>query len=105
MRKTIRTVLGLVVSIVLFSAPAMAQPGGSKGDKDKNEEHHSRLKFWHLHKTSDKKAKTQAPSKRFQAKSVQMRPASAKEAAPKRDDQKNDQKPEQQEQPEQRRYR
>ena len=98
MRKPIRTVLGLVVSLVLFSSLAMAQPGGNKGDKNKNEEHHNRLAFWHWHKKANKKSKAQTPSKQFQANRAQVKPASAKRATPKKDQQK-EQKQEQPEQP------
>jgi hypothetical protein len=87
-------------SVALFSALATAQPGGSKADKNKNDEHHSRLKFWQRHKTSKKEAKAQAQSKQFQARKAQMKPVSAKQAAPKIDS-KKDVKREQQEQPEQ----
>jgi Ni/Co efflux regulator RcnB len=89
MRKTIRTVLGLAVSVVLFSALATAQPSGSKADQNKNEEHHSRLKFWQRHNTSKKKTKAQAQSKQFQARKTQMKPTSAKQAAPKTDSKKD----------------
>jgi hypothetical protein len=77
-----RATLGLVVSLVLFSALTMAQPGGNNADKDKNKEHHSRLSelaFWHHHRESDKSAKTvpakQTQPKPAQAKTAQMRPA------------------------------
>jgi hypothetical protein len=92
MSKAIRTTLSLVVSLVLFSAFAMAQPGGNNADKDKNKEHHSRLNkfaFWRHHKGVDKNAKkaqaTQAPSKQAQAKVAQIKPASTKQAAGKKD--------------------
>jgi outer membrane biogenesis lipoprotein LolB len=66
MSKAIRTALSLVVSLVLFSALTMAQPGGNNVDKDKNQKHHSRLAkvaFWRHHKDADKKTKAEAPSK------------------------------------------
>jgi hypothetical protein len=103
MRQPIRTVLGLVVSLVLFSVLAMAQPG--KAEKNNNEEHHSRLAFWHRHRKADKKSKAHTPSKQFQANRAQMKPASAKQVAPNakevapNKDQKKDQKQEQPEQP------
>jgi len=79
MSKAIRTTLSLVVSLVLFSALTMAQPGGNNANKDKNKEHHSRFAkvafwrhHWRHHKDADKNAKqaqaTQAPSKQAQAK-------------------------------------
>ena len=93
MSKAIRTTLSLVVSLVLFSALTMAQPGGNNANKDKNKEHHSRLAkvaFWRRHhKDADKNAKqaqaTQAPSKQAQAKTAQIKPASTKQAAGKKD--------------------
>jgi hypothetical protein len=84
MSKVIRTALSLVISLVLFSALAMAQPGGKNADKRKNKEHHSRLAkvaFWRHHKGADKKAKARAPSKHAQAKKSQIKPASAKHNA------------------------
>jgi hypothetical protein len=82
MSKAIRTTLSLVVSLVLFSALTMAQPGGNNADKDKNKDHHSRfakVAFWRHHKGADKNAKqaqaTQAPSKPAQAKAAQTKPA------------------------------
>ena len=92
MSKAIRTILSLLVSLVLFSALAMAQPGGNNADKDKNKEHHSRLSklaFWRHHKDADKNAKqahaTQTPSKPAQAKAAQIKPASTKQVAGKKD--------------------
>ena len=92
MSKAIRTTLGLVVSLVLFSALTMAQPGGNNANKDKNKEHHSRfakVAFWRHHKDADKNAKqaqaAQAPSKQAQAKTSQIKPASTKQAAGKKD--------------------
>ncbi len=91
MNKAIRTILGLVVSLVLCSALAMARAGGNNPDKDKNKEHHSRLAklaFWHHHKGADKNAKqaqvTQAPSKLAQPKTAQIKPASTKQVAGKK---------------------
>ena len=77
MSKVIRIFLSLVVSLVLFSALTMGQPGGNNADKDKNKEHHSRLSklaFWRHHGDSDKSAKT------VQAKQTQPKPAQAKAA-------------------------
>jgi len=96
MSKAIRTTLSLVVSLVLFSALTMAQPGGNNANKDKNKEHHSRFAkvafwrhHWRHHKDADKNAKqaqaTQAPSKQAQAKTAQIKPASTKQAAGKKD--------------------
>jgi outer membrane biogenesis lipoprotein LolB len=58
MSKAIRTALSLVVCLVLFGALTMAQPGGNNADKDKNTEHHSRLAkvaFWRHHKPASAK--------------------------------------------------
>ena len=92
MRKAIRTMLSLVVSLVLLSTMTMAQAGGNNAEKDKNNEHHSRLAkvaFWRHHKDADKNAKpaqaTQAPSKQAPAKTAQVKPASAKQTAGKKD--------------------
>jgi hypothetical protein len=92
MSKAIRTILNLVVSLMLFSAMTMAQAGGNHAEKDKNNEHHSRLAkvaFWRHHKDADKNAKpaqaTQAPSKQAQAKTAQVKPASAKQTVGKKD--------------------
>jgi hypothetical protein len=92
MSKAIRTTLSLVVSLVLFSALTMGQPGGNNADKDKTKEHHNRLakfEFWRHHKGADKNAKqgqaTQAPSKPAQAKAAQIKPASTKQVAGKKD--------------------
>jgi hypothetical protein len=92
MSKAIRTTLNLVVSLMLFSALTMAQPGGNNADKDRNKEHHSRiskLAFWRHHKDADKNAKqaqaTQVPSKQAQTKTAQIKPASTKQAAGKKD--------------------
>ena len=92
MSKTIRTIVSLVVSVVLFSAMTMAQAGVNNTEKDNNKEHHSRLAkvaFWRNHKDADKNAKqapaTQEPSKQAQAKTAQVKPASAKQVAGKKD--------------------
>jgi hypothetical protein len=92
MSKAIRTTLSLVVSLVLFSALTMAQPGGNNADKDKNKDHHSRfakVAFWRHHKGADKNAKqaqaTQVPSKQAQAKTTQLKPASTKQVTGKKD--------------------
>ena len=92
MSKAIRTILNLVVSLGLFGAMTMAQAGGNNAEKDKNNEHHSRLAkvaFWRHHKDADKNAKpaqaTPAPSKQAQAKTAQVKPVSAKQTAGKKD--------------------
>ena len=92
MSKSIRTPLSLVVSLVLFSALMMAEAGGNNADKGKNKEHHSRfakVAFWRHHKDADKNAKqaqaARAPSKQAQAKTSQIKPASTKQAAGKKD--------------------
>jgi hypothetical protein len=92
MSKAIRTILSLVVSILLFSAMTMAQAGGNNPEKDKNKEQHSRLgkaAFWRHHQDADKNTKraqaTLKPSKQAQAKTAQVKPASAKQVAGKKD--------------------
>jgi hypothetical protein len=95
MRKAIRTTLSLVVSLVLFSAVALAHAGGYNADKDKgkdNKERHSRiskLAFWHHHKDGSNSAKTvqakQAQPKQAQAKAALTKPAPATRTAGKRD--------------------
>ena len=92
MSKAIRTNLRLVVSLMLFSAMTMAQASGNNAEKDKNQEHHSKLAkaaFWHHHKDAKKNVKraqaTQAPSKQAQPKTAQLKPASAKQTAGKKD--------------------
>ena len=98
MSKSMRTTLSLVVSLALFSALTMAQPGGNNANKDKNKEHHSRfakVAFWRHHKDPDKKAKAQMPSKHAQAKTAQMKPASAKQATGKKAPAANKTKPQQ----------
>ena len=91
MSKAIRTTPSLVVSLVLFSALTMAQPGGNNAKKDKNKEHHSRFAkvafwrhHWRHHKDADKNAKqaqaTQAPSKPAHAKTAEIKPVSTKQA-------------------------
>lgn len=86
MNKAIRTTLGLVLSLMLLSGLMMAQAAGTKADKDKNKEHHSRLSkaaFWRHHKDADKNAKqakaSPATSKSAQAKATQVKPVSAKQ--------------------------
>ena len=90
MSKAMGIMPSLVVSLVLFSALTMAQAGANSADRDKNEEHHSRLAkvaFWRHHKNADKNAKqaqaTQAPSKQAQAKTTQVKPT--KQVAGKKD--------------------
>jgi hypothetical protein len=93
MSKAIRTVLSLAVGLLLFSAMTTAQDGGKNTEKDKNKPQHSRLgkvAFWRHHQDADKNAKppkaTQAgPSKQAQAKTTQVKPASAQQIAGKKD--------------------
>ena len=92
MSKAIRTTLGLVVSLVLFSGLTMAQAGANNADKTKNKEHHSRFAkaaFWRHHKDADKNPKqaqaTKAPSKAAQAKTAQVKPASGKPTTGRKD--------------------
>jgi hypothetical protein len=92
MRKAIRTMLSLVVSLVLLSTMTMAQAGGNNAEKDKNKEHHgslAKVAFWRHHKDADSNAKraqaTQAPSQQAQAKTAQVKPVSAKQTAGKKD--------------------
>jgi len=87
MSRTIRTIVSLVVSLVLFSAMTMAQAGVNNTEKDNNKEHHSRLAkvaFWRNHKNADKNAK-QAPATQAQAKQAQAKQAQAKTAPGKKD--------------------
>jgi len=88
MSKATRTILSLVVSLMLFSAPTMAQTGGNNPNKDKNKDHHSRfakVAFWRHHKDTDKNAKqaqaTHPSSTQPQAKTAQLKPAPAKQVA------------------------
>jgi hypothetical protein len=96
MNKAIRTTLSLVLSLVLFSALAMAQAGAKADKNESDKEHHSRLAkaaFWRHHKNGDKNVKQTQPtqaSKPAQAKTAQLTPASAKPSAGKKN-----QKPEQ----------
>ena len=93
MSKTIRIILSLVVSLVLFTTLTMAQAGRNDADKNENnKEHHSRiskLAFWRHHKDADKNAKqahaTQTPSKPAQAKAAQIKPTSTKQVAGKKE--------------------
>ena len=87
MSKKVRNTLSVVISLVLFSALALAQGGGSTSEKnkDKNREHHSRLAkvvFWHRHKGSHKNAKQgeakQDKSTRPQPQAAQVKPVSFK---------------------------
>ncbi len=92
MSKAMRTILNLVVSLLLFSAMTMAQAGGNNAEENKNKEQHSRLSkvaLWRHHQDTDKNAKraqdTKEPSKQAQAKTAQLKPASAKQVAGKKD--------------------
>ncbi len=88
MSKNVRNTLSAAISLVLFSALALAQGGGSTSgkDKDKNKEHHSRLakvEFWHRHKGSHKNATgtaKQAKSAHPQPPAAQVKPVSFKHA-------------------------
>jgi hypothetical protein len=100
MSKSIRSILSLVVSLVLFSTLTMAQTGGNANNnkdknsnsKDKNSQaQHSRLAkaaFWRHHKDSgknEKQAQAQQASKPAPAKTAQLKPVSAKVSAGKKD--------------------
>ena len=92
MNKAMGIMPRLVVSLVLFSALTMSQAGANSADRDKNEEHHSRLAkiaFWRHHKDAGKNAKpaeaTQVPAKPAQTKTSNLKPVSAKQVAGKRD--------------------
>lgn len=79
MSKAIGTSLHLIVSLMLFSAMALAHAGGNNANhhKTKNKEHHSpfaKLAFWHHHKDGQRNAK------HAQAKHAQTKPAPAKAA-------------------------
>ena len=90
MSKAIRTTLSLVVALVLFSALTMAQAAANAAKNEDSKEHHSRLSkaaFWR-HKDSGKNAKQTKPtqeSKQSHAKTAQLKPASAKVSAGKKD--------------------
>jgi hypothetical protein len=90
MTKAIRTTLSLVVALVLFSALTMAQAAGNASKNKDTKEHHSRLSkaaFWR-HKDGGKNAKQTKPaqeSKQSHAKTAQLKPASAKVSAGKKD--------------------
>jgi hypothetical protein len=101
MNRVLKTTLGLVVSLFLFSALTMAEtaPGTANKTVNKKEDtaHHSRLAkaaFWRHHDDAGTKAKpaaaasTNAKSQKPQAKPAQLKPVSAKVASG-----KNDQKP------------
>jgi hypothetical protein len=89
MTKAIRTTLSLVVALVLFSAVTMAQAAANAAKNKDSKEHHSRLSkvaFWR-HKDGDKNAKSKPlqESKQSHAKTAQLKPASAKVSAGKKD--------------------
>ena len=86
MSKATRSILSVVAGVMLFSALTMAQTAKNSTDKDK--EHHrgfAKVAFWRHHKDADKQAKQghamPAPSTQPQAKTAQLKPASAKPAA------------------------
>ena len=82
MRNTFKTVLSLGLSIVLFSALAIAHDRGNSAEKDKNKEHQSRLAkvaFWRHHKNAKQEPIRQAHSRQPQAKTAQIKPVSAKQ--------------------------
>lgn len=93
MSKPIRTALGVVVGLMLFSSLAIAQAGSNNVDNNKSPEHHSRLAkaaFWRHHRDSDKdKNAKQVPSAQTPAKQAvqkpQIKPASAKQATASKD--------------------
>jgi len=101
MNRVLKTTLGLVVSLFLFSASTMAEtaPGTANKTVNKKEDtaHHSRLAkaaFWRHHDDAGTKAKpaagasTNAKSQKPQTIPAQLKPVSAKVASG-----KNDQKP------------
>lgn len=85
MTKPARTTLSLVISLVLFSAAALARPGVNGADRDKNTDkgHQSRiskLAFWRHHRDSNKKPTIQAKqaqAKQAPVKTAQIKPAPA----------------------------
>jgi len=94
MSKEVRTTSSLVVSLMLFSAMAVAHAGGNNANKHmtKNKEHHNpfaKLEFWHHHKDGHSNAKrTQAKhaqAKQAQAKAAHTKPAPQTVAAGKKD--------------------
>src|SRR5258708_20421560 len=90
MSKAIRTTLSLAVALVLLSGMTMAQDAGNDDKNKDTKEHHSRLSkaaFWR-HKDGGKNAKQTKPaqeSKQSHAKTAQLKPASAKVSAAKKD--------------------
>ena len=95
MDKVVRTTLSLVVILVPFSVVALAQAVGNNANKDKSEEHHSRLaklEFWRHHENHKNSGwnaqRTQAEpaqSKPAQAKALQAKPSPARPAGAKKD--------------------
>ena len=90
MGKVVRNTLSVVVSLVLFSVVALAQPGGNNANKAKSQEHRSRLAklaFWRHHKNNDSKEKQGQPKpahlKQAQANALHIKPSPAKRAADK----------------------
>jgi hypothetical protein len=89
MGKAVRTTLSLVVSLVLFSAVALAHASGkhSETGKSKNNEHHSRLAkvaFWRHHKQSaGEKNQKQVQHARKMSKAPAKKASAAKRPKPK----------------------
>jgi hypothetical protein len=90
MSRAVKCALSLAISLMLFSAVALAQAGGNNGAKEKgnNKEHHSRLAkiaFWRHHNHGNKNTKQapvkQAQSKPAQAKAAQLKPVPGKAPA------------------------
>ena len=88
MSRAVRTTLSVVISLMFLSTLMFAGASASKTDKDKNQEHHSKLSkaaFWRHHKDSDKKAKqtpaAQPASKAAQAHPAQVKPVAAKQSS------------------------
>ena len=88
MHKALRTTQRLVVSALLLSTVAMAQPGTKNTNNTKSTENHSKFSkvaFWRHHKDAKPNAKKDAThpaaSKQSKPKTAQVKPASAKQPA------------------------
>jgi hypothetical protein len=87
MSKAVRTTLGLVVSLALLSAMALAEPGKTS-DKSNNggKQHHSRFAkaaFWRHHGKNDKSSKNPEVNKQQakKAQSAHVKPVAANQAS------------------------
>lgn len=89
MSKSIRTMMYVAVSLLLFSVMTMAQTAAKNSDKDKTQpQQHSRLSkaaFWRHHSNASKGASnakvTPASANQTKAKTAQVKPVAAKQVA------------------------